>query len=85
MVSKKRKILIKIYNKRLDKIDELSKENDYADFKFIVNSSCSETSFNELKVPIAFLDNILKREILMEEVPHKQEEFSRYLKHSNRK
>ena len=85
MLSKKRKIFIKIYNKTLDKIDELSKENDYVDVKFIVNSSCSETSFNELKDLVAFLDNILKREILIEKVPHKQEEFSRYLKHSNRK
>ena len=85
MLSKKRKIFIKIYNKILDKIDELSKENDYADFKFIANSSCSETSFNKLKDPVAFLDNILKREILIQKVPHKKEEFSRYLKHSNRK
>ena len=85
MLSKKRKIFIKIYNKTLDKIDELSKENDYVDFKFIVNSSCSETSFNELKDLVAFLDNILKREILIQKVPHKKEEFSRYLKHSNRK
>ena len=85
MLSKKRKIFIKIYNKILDKIDELSKENDHADFKFIVNSSCSETRFNKLKDPVAFLDNILKREILIQKVPHKKEEFSRYLKHSNRK
>ena len=55
-----------IYNKRLDKIDELSKTIDYGDLKFTVNSTGLETNFSELKDPVAFLDSIKKREILIE-------------------
>ena len=52
-----------IYNKRPDKIDELSKKIYYCHLKLIVNSSCLETDFSELKDPVAFLDSIKKREI----------------------
>ena len=48
--------------------------------KFIVNSSCLETNFSELIDPVVCLDSIKKREILIEEVRHKQEGFNRYLK-----
>ena len=40
--------------------------------KFIVNSSGLETNFIELKDPLAFLDSIKKREMLIEEARHKQ-------------
>ena len=40
--------------------------------KFIVNSSELETNFIELKDPLAFLDSIKKREMLIEEARHKQ-------------
>ena len=80
LLSKKREIFQNIYNKRLDNIDELSKAIDYGDLKFIVNGSGLEANFSELKGPAAFLDSIKKREILIEEARHKQEEFNRYLK-----
>ena len=38
MISKERVLFNIIYNKRLDKIDELSKKTDYDDLKFIVKS-----------------------------------------------
>ena len=69
-----------IYNKRLDKIDKLSKKIDYGHLKFIVNSTGLETDFSELKDPAAFLDSIKKPEILIEEARYKQKKFSRYLK-----
>ena len=56
-----------IYNKRLDKIDELSRVIDYGDLKFIICSSGTETDFSELKDTVAFLDSIRKREISTEE------------------
>ena len=49
-----------MYNKRLDKIDELSETIDYGDLKFIVNSSGLETNFSELKDPVTFLYSIKK-------------------------
>ena len=47
-------------------MDELSKTIDYGDLKFTVNSTGLETNFSELKDPVAFLDSIKKREILIE-------------------
>ena len=80
MLSKEKEIFKNIYSKRLDKIEELSKSIDYSDWKFIVNSSGLETDFSELKDPVAFLDSIKQREVLVEEARYKQEEFNRYLK-----
>ena len=72
MLSKKREIFKNIYNKRLNKIDELAKTIDYGDLKFIVNSSGLETDFSELKDPVAFLDSIKKRETTIEEARQKK-------------
>ena len=58
MLSKERDIFKNIFNKRLDKIDELSRAIDNGDLKFIVNSSGLETDFSELKDAVAFLDSI---------------------------
>ena len=80
LLSKEREILKNIYNKTLDKIDELLKKIDYGDLEFIISSSGTETNFNRLKDPVAFLDSVRKREISIEEVRYKQEEFNRYLK-----
>ena len=57
LFSKEGKIFKNIYNKRLNKIDKLSKKIDYGDLKFIVNSSGLETDFSKLKDPVAFLDS----------------------------
>ena len=56
------------------------KKIDYGNLKFIVNSIGLETNFSDLKDPVAFLDSIKKREISIEEIQFKQEEFDRYLK-----
>ena len=63
LLSKEREILKNIYNKKLNKIDELSKTIDYNDMKLIISSSGTEANFSELKDPVAFLDGIRKREI----------------------
>ena len=78
LISKEREIFKDIYSKRVDKVDELSKKIDYGNLKFIVNSTGLETDFSELKDPVAFLDSIKKREIVIEEARYKQEEFDRY-------
>ena len=46
LLSKEREIFKTIYNKRLNKIDELSRKMDYIDLKFIINSSGLETDFS---------------------------------------
>ena len=79
MLSKEREIFKNIYNKRLNKIDELSEKIDYGDLQFIISSSDTETNFCELQDPVPFLDSIRQREISIEEARHKQEVFNRYL------
>ena len=61
MLLKEREIFNNINNKRLDKIDELSKTNDYGDLEFIVSSRGIEIDFSALKDLVAFLDSIRKR------------------------
>ena len=56
-----------IHNKRLNKIDELSKTIDYSDLKFIVNSSGLDTNFSKLKDLVAFLNSFEKCEISIEQ------------------
>ena len=80
MLSKEREIFKNIYNKKLDKIDELSETIDYGDLKFIVKSGGLKTNFSELKDPVTFHYSIKKREISTEVAQHKQEEFNTYLK-----
>ena len=58
MLSKVREILKNIYNKMLDKIDELSKTIDYGKLKLIVNNTGLETNFRQLKCPVALWDSI---------------------------
>ena len=47
-----------IYNKALDKLDQLFKKIDYGDLKFIANSGGLGTDFSELKDPVAFIDSV---------------------------
>ena len=56
LLSKEREIFKNIYNQRFDKMDELSKKNDYGDLKFTVNITGLETDFSESNNPVAFLD-----------------------------
>ena len=80
LLLKEREIFKNISNQRLNKIDELSKTIDYGDLKSIISSNGTETDFSKLKDPVPFLDSIRKREISIQEVRHKEEEFNRYLK-----
>ena len=71
LLSKEIEIFKNVYEKRIDKIDKLSKKNDYGDLKFIISSSGTENDFSELKDPVAFLDSIRKREISIKEAQYK--------------
>ena len=52
LLSKEREIFKNTYNKRLEKIDELSKKDDTENLKFIVNSSGLEADISELELII---------------------------------
>ena len=65
--SKQREMFINLYNKDLDKLEELNKKIDYNNLDYIVMSTVEETDFNKLKDPINFLDNVKAGKITIEE------------------
>ena len=60
LLSKEREIFRDIYNKRLDKIEELNNEIDYNNLKYVVLNSGNEYAFDKLDDPLVLLDNIKK-------------------------
>ena len=79
LLSKEREIFKDIYNKRLDKIEELNNKIDYNNLKYVVASSGDEYSFDRLNDPITFLNNIKKGKISLEEAKNKQQNYHNYL------
>ena len=79
LLSKEREIFKDIYNKRLDKIEELNNKIDYNNLKYVVVSSGDKYSFNKLNDPITFLNNIKKGKISLEEAKNKQQNHRNYL------
>ena len=75
LLSKEREILKKSQkNKRLDKIEELSKKNDYNNLKYIAISIGEEFEFDESEDPKLFLNNTEKCKILLEEAKYIQQD-----------
>ena len=58
LLSKEREIFKDIYNKRLDKIEELNNKIDYDNLKYVVVNSGKKIDFDSLESPIAFLNDI---------------------------
>ena len=67
LISKEREIFKDIYNKRLDKLEELNNKIDYDNLKYVVESSGDKYSFNKIKDPIVLLNDIKKGKISLEE------------------
>ena len=63
LISKEREIFKDIYNKRLDKLEELNNKIDYDNLKYVVEKSGDEYSFNKIKDPIVLLNDIKKGKI----------------------
>ena len=82
LIPKEREIFKNIYNKRLDKIEELDKKIDYDDLIFITESKNRKTDFSQKKKkgPVDFLNEIKKGEITIEQAKASQEDFNNYLK-----
>ena len=79
LLSKERKIFKDIYNKRLDKIEELNNKIDYDDLDYVVYKSNMEYNFSIEKDPITFLNDIKKGETSLEEAKNRQKKYLRYL------
>ena len=79
LISKEREIFKDIYNKRLDKIEELNNKIDYDNLKYVVERSSDEYRFNKIEDPIIFLDNIKKGKISLKEAKEQQQNYYNYL------
>ena len=84
LISRKIEFFKDIYNKRLDKIEELNSKIDYDNLKYIVEKSgvkkdSDEYDFNKIKDPITFLNNIKEDKISIQEAKDKQENYYNYL------
>ena len=60
LLSKEREIFKDIYDKRLDKIEELNNKIDYDNLKYVAVSSGKTYDFSTLKDPISLLEEIKK-------------------------
>ena len=73
--SKEREIFQDIYNKRLDKIEELNNKIDYDNLKYVVVGTGDEYNFDNLDEPLTLLNNIKKGEISMKKAIEQQHIF----------
>ena len=69
-----------MYNKRLAKIEELTKKFDKNDLNFVVNSTADKTGFSHVEDPITFFNNIKTNKTTIEEPKASQEHFNKHLK-----
>ena len=79
LLSKEREIFKDIYNKRLDKIEEINNKIDYNNLNYVVVGIGDEYNFNNLDDPLTFLNNIKKGKILMNKAIEQQQNFYKYL------
>ena len=79
LLSREREIFKDIYNKKLDKIEELNNKIDYNDLTYVVVGTGDKYSFDDLDDPLTFLNNIKKGEISMEKAMEQQYNFRKYL------
>ena len=79
LLSREREIFKDIYNKRLDKIDELNNKIDYNNLNYVVAGTGDKYSFDDLDDPLTFLKNIKKGKISMGKAIEQQYNFRKYL------
>ena len=78
LLSKEREIFKDIYNKRLDKIEELSNKIDYDNLKYVAVVTGDEYDFNNLDDPLTLHNNMEKGKISMEKAIEQQYNFRKY-------
>ena len=79
LLSREREIFKDIYNKRLDKIEELSNKIDYDNLKYVLVGTGDNYNFDNLDDPLTLLNNIKKGEISMKKAIEQQHMFFKYL------
>ena len=79
LLSREREIFKDIYNKRLDKIEELNNKIDYGNLKYVVVGTGDEYNFDNLDDPLTLLNNIKKGKISMGKAMEQQYNFRKYL------
>ena len=79
LLSKEREIFKDIYNKRLDKIEEINNKIDFNNLNYVAVGTGDEYDFNNLDEPLIFLNNIKKGKISMNKAIEQQEYFYKYL------
>ena len=80
LLSKEREIFKDIYNKRLDKIEDLNNKIDCNDLEYAVYSRKEIINVTELKDPLTLLNEIKKGEMTLEEAKNYQKNYLDYLK-----
>ena len=79
LLSKEREIFKDIYNKRMDKIEELNNKIDYDHLKYVAVNSGKTYDFSTLKDPISLLEAIKKGTITLQEAKNTQQDYLDYL------
>ena len=79
LLSKEREIFKDIYNKRLDKIEELNMKIDYDNLMYVVVNSGKIYNFSELTDPLTFLEKIKKGKMSLEQAKNNQQNYLEYL------
>ena len=79
LLSKEREIFKDIYNKRLDKIEELSNKIDYNDLKYVTINSNATHNFSNIIDPITFPNEIKNGKVSLEEAKNIQQYYLEYL------
>ena len=79
LLSEEREIFKDIYNKRLDKIEEVNNKIDYDNLEYVAVNSGKIFDFSNIKDPITFLEEIKKGKISLEEAKNIQRNYLEYL------
>ena len=79
LLSREREIFKDIYNKRLDKIEELNNKIDYNNLIYVAVGTGDKYSFDDLDDPLTLLNNIKKGKISMGKAMEQQYNFHKYL------
>ena len=79
LLSKEREIFKDIYNKRLDKIEELSNKIDYNNLKYVTVNNNTTHNFSDITDPITFLNEIKNGKLSLEEAKTIQQYYLEYL------
>ena len=79
LLSKEREIFKDIFNKRLNKIEEMNNKIDYDDLDYVILSKDMEYNFSIEKDPISLLNDIKEGKITLKEAKDTQRNYKYYL------